>query len=81
MTPQEIREQVRRQPFQPFRIHLANGSVYEVKHPEMILVTRTLVVAAAAPLDDEVPAEKAFCDPFQVTHLESIQSTQRRHDV
>jgi len=80
MSPQEIREQVRRQPFQPFLIHLANGSAYEVKHPEMILVTQTLVVVAAAPADDEVPAEKAFCDPFQATHLEPIQSTQRRHE-
>ena len=52
MTPQEIREQVRRQPFQPFQVHLANGSSYAVHYPEMILVTQTLVVIAEGSADD-----------------------------
>jgi hypothetical protein len=40
----------------------------------MILITQTLVVIAEGSADDEVPAEKAFCDPFQITHLEPIAS-------
>ena len=80
MTPQEIRDQVRRQPFQPFRVHLANGSSYVVHHPETILITQTLVVIAEGAANGEIPAEKAFCDPYQITHLEPVQSarSQRR---
>jgi hypothetical protein len=50
MRPDDIRELLRRQPFQPFRIHLSNGTVYEVRHPELILVGRTtLVIGRPAP--------------------------------
>jgi hypothetical protein len=31
------------EPFQPFRIKMASGQVYEIRHPEMILVGRNLV--------------------------------------
>lgn len=73
MAPHEIREQIRRRPFQPFRVHLANGSSYEVYHPELILVTQTLVVIANATDEDEIPADKAFCDPYQITHIEPLE--------
>lgn len=37
MNAEQIRELVRRQPFRPFAIHLSNGEVHQVRHPECIL--------------------------------------------
>src|SRR5437867_2410813 len=40
MHPEELLAAVRRRPFVPFRLHIADGSSYDIRHPEMILVTR-----------------------------------------
>ena len=37
MTAEKIDEQLHRQPFEPFRIHMSDGSSYEVRHPEFAL--------------------------------------------
>ncbi len=34
-----LRENLRKQPFQPFRIILSNGSQYEIRSPEWMMVT------------------------------------------
>lgn len=38
MPPEVLRELLRRRPFVPFRLYLTDGSNYEVRHPEAILV-------------------------------------------
>jgi hypothetical protein len=43
MSSNKLIEYVSAEPFQPFRIKLASGQVYEIRHPEMILVGRNLV--------------------------------------
>ena len=43
---------MRRRPFEPFRIHLADGTVYDIKGPEMAIVQRS-IVDVAVPLPDQ----------------------------
>lgn len=43
MTPEEIEEFLKRQPFMPFRIHMGNGRIHEVRHPETAVVTMDAV--------------------------------------
>ena len=43
MTFRQVGEYVTAEPFQPFRIKMASGTAYEVRHSEMILVGRTSV--------------------------------------
>jgi hypothetical protein len=43
MTFRRVGEYVTAEPFRPFRIKMASGTAYEVRHPEMILVGRTSV--------------------------------------
>jgi hypothetical protein len=48
MTIQQIQRLHSRQPFEPFRIITADGSRYDVRHPEMLAITgngRIVVVA------------------------------------
>jgi hypothetical protein len=43
MTFRQVGEYVAAEPFRPFRIKMASGQSYEIRHPEMILVGRTSV--------------------------------------
>ena len=43
MTFRNFGEYVSAEPFQPFRIKMASGQVYEIRHPEMLLVGRSSV--------------------------------------
>ena len=41
--PRELLAIQREQPFVPIRVHVSDGAAYEVRHPEMMLVTVSLV--------------------------------------
>ena len=43
MTSRKLVEYVAAEPFRPFRIRMASGQSFEIKHPEMILVGRAMV--------------------------------------
>ncbi len=43
MTFRKVGEYVEAEPFRAFRIRMASGAPYEIRHPEMILVGRTSV--------------------------------------
>jgi hypothetical protein len=50
MRPNDLYDKLRQQPFQPFRIKLTNGSSYEIRHPELVMVGRsTALIGLPAP--------------------------------
>jgi len=70
MRRDELQEALRQTPFEPFRLHLTNGMVYEIRHPEMALLTRHGVhvvelTKAGKPTDKVVK-----CDLIHVAALE-----------
>lgn len=48
MDLQGIREALRRQPFEPFRIGLADGRSLDVPHPEMVAVGKRRIIVVEA---------------------------------
>ena len=44
MRPDELIERLRQRPFEPFTIHLSDGTTYEVRHPEFLMVGRSLAL-------------------------------------
>ncbi len=44
MTPASVQTFVKAEPFRPFRIHMAGGRTFDVRHPEMIRVGRSNVL-------------------------------------
>jgi hypothetical protein len=44
ITPGTLKEYVKARPFRPFRIHMASGGMFEVRHPEMLRVGRSDMV-------------------------------------
>ena len=77
MRAKEILELLRQQPFQALRIHISDGASYDVPHPEMMMVTSTLVMIAQPPLKDGVPTRWAHCDPMHVTGIEPLTGRKR----
>ena len=43
LTSPRLMEYVTAEPFRPFRINMASGQSFEIRHPEMILVGKSLV--------------------------------------
>ncbi len=43
MRREELLRLLRDQPFRPFRLRLSNGMVYEVRHPDMAIVTPSAI--------------------------------------
>jgi hypothetical protein len=46
MTDKELRQAVLAQPFVPVRLHLTNGSTYDLTHPDGILLSKRMAAIA-----------------------------------
>jgi hypothetical protein len=44
MTSSGILGYLKAEPFRPFRIHMASGRTFEIRHPEMVRVGKTYLV-------------------------------------
>lgn len=78
MNIDTLRDQVRKQPFEPFRVYLTDGSHYEVRHPEMIAVSRRDVAIPLGPRKGEVADRLAICDPLHIVRVEPINGKAAR---
>ena len=38
MPPLDLLQALRKRPFEPFRIHVSDGTAYDVRHPELVMV-------------------------------------------
>ena len=74
MTVQTFREMLARRPFQPVKITLSSGQSYEIRHPEMALLTRTSLLVGTDVAEDGVPAEFKILSLLHVTAIEPITS-------
>lgn len=57
LTPTQVLSYVKAQPFRPFRLHMASGRTFDVRHPEMIKVLKNYVLIFKAADDSELPDE------------------------
>ncbi|HEV3255881.1 MAG TPA: hypothetical protein VG013_03285 [Gemmataceae bacterium] len=71
MSLEDLRDIVRKQPFTPFRLFVSDGSAYEVRHPEQVLLGKRSVVIGLA-LDPTAAAYDRFAhvDLLHITRLE-----------
>jgi hypothetical protein len=77
MAPEELLKALRERPFRPFRIALADGRVFEVRHPELVLPgRRSAIIGIPAP--GEVEAcydDRITIDLLHIVNLEPVRST------
>ena len=43
MSPEELKGLLTRQPFMPFRIHVAEVASYDIRNPNMVMIGRTIL--------------------------------------
>lgn len=72
MTVQTFREMLARRPFQPVKLTLSSGQSYEIRHPEMAMLTRTSLLLGTDVAEDGVPAEFKIISPLHVTAIEPL---------
>ena len=72
MTVQTFREMLARRPFQPVKVILSSGQSYEIRHPEMAMLTRTSLLVGVDVAADGVPAEFKILSLLHVTAIEPI---------
>lgn len=72
MTVQTFRDLLAERPFRPFRLVMSSGQQYEVRHPEMALLTRTSILVGVDQAEDGIPAEFKICSLLHVTAVEPL---------
>jgi hypothetical protein len=72
MRQQEVREALRREPFQPFRIQLSNGESYNVRHPEFAALTRTSVIVVVPSSNEDESDRVIQCDLLHIAAMELV---------
>jgi hypothetical protein len=78
MTPETVQNHVLRQPFQPFRVCLSDGTTYEVRQPEMVLVMQREVVIALPKPGEQFPRHHVYCDLLHITRIEPINGRESK---
>jgi hypothetical protein len=59
MTPEELYHKLHKRPFEPFRISLTDGRVFDIRYPEINLVGVTyMIIGIPVPNDPDPVADK-----------------------
>jgi hypothetical protein len=76
MPPQDLLNELRRRPFVPFRLHVDDGTIYEVRHPELMIVG-----LASAIVGFPVPGDPRFYERYDLVDLRHIARLEPRPDL
>ena len=72
MHPEEIRRLLDSQPFIPLRIHVSDGSAYDVHDRVNAFVSRRQFIIGVNVGRNELPRHSVYLDPIHVTRIEPI---------
>jgi len=77
MSSSEIRLLLRQRPFRPFRVHLADERSFDVRYPEINVVTQsTFVIGVPVPNDPDPVADRFISVPLAiVSRVEPLSET------
>lgn len=70
MTPSALQSYLRARPFRPFRLHMASGGTFDIRHPEMVRVGRSDIVVFTLVADD--PALYDHWDTVSLMLIEHV---------
>lgn len=77
MPLEELRDVLRRKPFQPFRLFVTDGSTFDIRHPELCVPgARSVFIGTPAPGQIEPIYDRfAIVDLVHITRLEPIAAS------
>ena len=74
MSAEELKELVAKSAMAPLHIYTTDGAMYLVNHPELVVVSRTMVVIGTG-IDKPasgIPERLAFCPLAQIARVETF---------
>lgn len=77
MTQKDIRDIIQTQPFQPFRLHMADGKSMRVPHPDFILASPSVTVIADE-MPGSVPGEICLVPYEHIARVEMLPRKPRK---
>jgi hypothetical protein len=86
MRRDELVEKLRKTPFRPFRLYVSDGGTFDIRHPEMLMVTRHAAVVGMLETGDEGDPDQDYpvidrytdIDLLHVTRVEQLPEPERR---
>ncbi len=74
MNQEDLRDLLRTRPFQPFRLHLTDGSHYDVRHPDMVIPFRRFAVVAVGGRPEEgLPERPVTIALLHIVRVEPLE--------
>jgi hypothetical protein len=77
MTLQDFEKLLKARPFQPFRVHLSSGDVYEIRHPEMAFLMRTKIMLGLDPDKSGYADDWTMISLLHVTSIDPVPAHQK----
>ena len=78
MRISDIEKRLAQRPFVSFRLCMSDGEGYEVRHPELVLVTRTMLAVAVNGRRNGLPDDLVLCDPVHIIRIEPVGQRRKR---
>jgi hypothetical protein len=73
MAPADLLLVNRRRPFVPYRLYVSDGSAYEVRHPDLLMVgVRTALLGLPAATTPELFEQWVSIDLLHITRIDPI---------
>jgi hypothetical protein len=73
MWPEKLEELLRRRPFVPIRLYLSDETTFEIRHPEMALLTRSTVdIGVAEQAGTTIADRVVHCSLLHVAKVENL---------
>jgi hypothetical protein len=73
MRPEKLEELLKRRPYVPIRLHLSDGTTFDIKHPELALLTRSTVDIGVTEKEGTTIADRVvYCSLLQVAKVENL---------
>jgi hypothetical protein len=69
VTPTRLLAYVKAEPFKPFRLHMASGKTFDVRHPEMVKVGKNFLLVFSY-----VAGEPEVIEQWETVSLKLIES-------
>ena len=74
LTAEELKELVTKSAISPLRIYTTDGGMYLVNHPELVVISRSMVVIGTG-IDKPasgIPERLAFCPLAEIARVETF---------
>jgi len=81
MTVQTFHDLLHATPFVPFRLVMSSGQTYDVRHPEMAMLTRSDILVGIGDIRDGIPARFKICSLLHVTAIEPMEQSASEADA